>query len=756
MKKYLKFFVIGLMLIFSVVCNKFGLNSTTTANADTLPTYEYVVSNDVNTSGSKIVTIKSKMNDGTLKTVSTASSFNLALDVIRSIVPAGTQLNIEFDNFETSATIELADKSYNISGTVISAISNEIFVINPTETSTINFKDFSLTAHNSQKLISIISNKTVSLTLDNVSLSSAFAGSKAIELLNENATILTKNNLGISTTIFASIVAENSLTFDSSTNIISTESLKILIPYSNTNFIVSSNVTTLVFNNLEFASQNNYYQINATLVGGQIVATSSLIDLTITFDQNTDASNILVTGKYGETITYPTMERVGYAFNGWFTDNGTFLNPYTNQTFEKSITLYAKWTPYVTIYFTTNGGTFAENSTSSIYGEANSPLTKHFPQVLREGYDFAGWRLESTGERYTDDQYFPNFSITLVAQWRPRQYDLIFITHTSQEQSQQKLFGDTITYPTLSREGYKFCGWFEDSSYTTAFNSTSMPSRDLNLYAKWEEKETVTLNIDSQSYEFDENYHSFNLSSTLNNFQVTYFVDGEWTSTPPTQAGTYNVHILRVEDETHKKFETTLMGGLTIDPLYKNLSWVIAVLFIVGFAEIIAAIFVRYMKKLKTSRTYVFSPISLLLANYIVPTNQIVLLAISGTFAVFGMVLLIYEIVSEYRTNPVVDIPNSDYDNRKHLKKIGNENDNFFTSTVLSDNGKTDKYSYSASDIEQMLNDPLYFEKHKHNQNKSSNDAIKPNEYNTSNLDHEHSLDDNTDNNELKNEDENK
>ena len=150
MKKYLKFFVVGLMLIFSVVCNKFGLNSTATANADTLPTYEYVVSNDVNTSGSKIVTIKSKMNDGTLKTVSTASSFNLALDVIRSLVPAGTQLNIEFDNFETSATIELADKSYNISGTVISAISNEIFVINPTETSTLNFKDFSLTAHNSQ------------------------------------------------------------------------------------------------------------------------------------------------------------------------------------------------------------------------------------------------------------------------------------------------------------------------------------------------------------------------------------------------------------------------------------------------------------------------------------------------------------------------------------------------------------------------------------------------------------------------------
>jgi uncharacterized repeat protein (TIGR02543 family) len=69
---------------------------------------------------------------------------------------------------------------------------------------------------------------------------------------------------------------------------------------------------------------------------------------TVTFDSNGGTDVTAITGiKSGETITLPSNPtRTNYIFKGWFTDNNSFENVFTNtKEITSNITVYAKWTP---------------------------------------------------------------------------------------------------------------------------------------------------------------------------------------------------------------------------------------------------------------------------------------------------------------------------------------------------------------------------------------------------------------------------
>ena len=38
----------------------------------------------------------------------------------------------------------------------------------------------------------------------------------------------------------------------------------------------------------------------------------------------------------------------------------------------------------------------------------------------------------------------------------------------------------------VKRTGYTFVGWYEDEAYQTEWSGTTMPARDITLYAKWD------------------------------------------------------------------------------------------------------------------------------------------------------------------------------------------------------------------------------------------------------------------------------
>lgn len=701
-------FLIGIVLMAGV---NFSSGSAY-ADSSAVPIYEYIISNQVSGS-SNVVLIQSKMSDGSTEDLGIASTFNLAMDYIKTHLDGREEINIYFDNFETTAVIELAESKYVLSGKITSVIEEEIIKINPKTTANVTFNNFSITAHNSSCLIQVETDKTTSITFNNLTATSSLIDSYVLKSTNQNLSIILKSELKIQTENFVDICMGNTLTFDSSASILSADNLNVSVPYSQTSFTPVLNVSSEIFNKLSLISNSDYYQVNAVLDEGSVTVSTSLVPLTITFDMG-DGTTVTRTGTYGQTINYPTATKTNHAFKGWFLDNTSFVNEYSQTTFERNLTLYAKFNPYVTIYFYTNDGFF-----SAISGEANLPITRTIPTPTRSGYDFSGWKNKLTDEKWTNFDYYPTQSVSLIATWRVRQYNLTIVTHISQIETKTITFGNTFELPTLSRENYRFNGWFEDADNTIEFTLQTMPARNLTIYAQWIEKETINISTEIQTFEFDERKHSFVVYSTLNNFKVEYLIDGKWSEESPIDAGKYDVRLSRSEDSVYKKLELVISDGLTINPISKNMMWLVFVLFVVGVAEIAIGLLFMYMKKLKRSKYFSVVPMMFVLSNYQVASNQITLLVVSGIIAVLGLVFMIYEFVTESRTNPLTDFGKSEYDNRKHLQKIGDDDDNFFTTSAINadDDGDKESYKYSANDIEQMLLDPNYFDKQKPKQN---------------------------------------
>ncbi|GMO36869.1 MAG: hypothetical protein Ta2B_16780 [Termitinemataceae bacterium] len=75
---------------------------------------------------------------------------------------------------------------------------------------------------------------------------------------------------------------------------------------------------------------------------------------TVTFNSNGGSSVMAIAGiSSGATITLPANPtKVTDTFDGWFTDNETFLNEFTASTaVVADVTIYAKWTsPYAGVW----------------------------------------------------------------------------------------------------------------------------------------------------------------------------------------------------------------------------------------------------------------------------------------------------------------------------------------------------------------------------------------------------------------------
>lgn len=145
---------------------------------------------------------------------------------------------------------------------------------------------------------------------------------------------------------------------------------------------------------------------------------------TVTFNSNGGTPVFPQAIESGATAILPADPGLeGYAFAGWFTDNGTFENLYTfNEPVTADITLYAYFTaiipepdPTFTVTFNSDGGTPVPPQTVESGATATVPATPS-----REGYTFDGWH-------FLDDLQMAvyNFStpvtedITLYAGWLP-------------------------------------------------------------------------------------------------------------------------------------------------------------------------------------------------------------------------------------------------------------------------------------------------------------------------------------------------
>ncbi len=225
----------------------------------------------------------------------------------------------------------------------------------------------------------------------------------------------------------------------------------------------------------------------------------------------------------------PEVTKTGYDLKGWqeYAFEGGVLTPVgdvqTSVSIEATDTFTTKYYTAVweiakyTITFDSTGGNAVAALENVEHGSSFRSLDQDIPEATRDGFTFQGWydsfdrnnAEKPFGNKLLKGTAF-NADTTYYAKWKATKVDLIF--HSNGGSEVQPWTGLNINtnsgLPTApTRDGYTFAGWFYDEALTKEFiaNDTVIKSSlsylididgELNLYAKWEEVNEVTLTFD--------------------------------------------------------------------------------------------------------------------------------------------------------------------------------------------------------------------------------------------------------------------
>ena len=216
-------------------------------------------------------------------------------------------------------------------------------------------------------------------------------------------------------------------------------------------------------------------------------------------------SQEVIHGQKAQRPVSPTKE--GYLFLGWYVDEAKTIEfDFVNGIITKDTILYAKWEAsnpeVITVTFNSKGGSEVAPITNI---ESGSKITKPADPV-REGYVFVGW-FKDTGGTLTEEFNFAEESITgsmvLFAKWELAKYMVTFDSDGGSAVESQEIENGSKAHRPVSptKEGYLFLGWYVDEAKTIEFDFVNgVITKDITLYAKWEEKavETITVLFNSK------------------------------------------------------------------------------------------------------------------------------------------------------------------------------------------------------------------------------------------------------------------
>ena len=227
-------------------------------------------------------------------------------------------------------------------------------------------------------------------------------------------------------------------------------------------------------------------------------------EYTLTYDLNgsdaswTDSAETKSnTYRYGAAVTILTsndLSRAGYAFGGWYT-NADCTAEFTATTMPaENTTLYAKWNAgqvnYTVNYYLQNvdGTTYPDTPSETVTGSDETGQTvdvqKSYEGFTPKSDTPSSITLQADSAQnvvnlyYTRNRYILSFNLG----------DGVSLDEGSAPTSGDTYYGAEISVDmtNVKRTGYTFVGWYEDEAYQTEWSGTTMPARDLTLYAKWD------------------------------------------------------------------------------------------------------------------------------------------------------------------------------------------------------------------------------------------------------------------------------
>ena len=198
---------------------------------------------------------------------------------------------------------------------------------------------------------------------------------------------------------------------------------------------------------------------------------------TVSFEANGGSRVAAQRVAYGKAD--PT--RTGHSFGGWFTDKA-LTKAYGFGAVTSDVTVYAKWeaNTYV-VTFAPNGGSRVAAQRVAYGGKAKRPA-----DPTRRGHSFKGWYSDKALTKAYDFSTPVTGDVTVYARWKADTHTVSFDPEGGTEVGPQKVRDGGVVVPgTPTREGYDFCGWYEDEALTKAYDPKAPVTGDIVLHAKW-------------------------------------------------------------------------------------------------------------------------------------------------------------------------------------------------------------------------------------------------------------------------------
>ncbi len=220
-----------------------------------------------------------------------------------------------------------------------------------------------------------------------------------------------------------------------------------------------------------------------------------------------------------DVITLLPATKVGYTFDGWFTDEGFGMQRLDIKTGSVgNIDLYAKWhANEYSVKFNENGGSKVEDKTAAF----DSDFT--LPTISRKGYTFNGWY--NSDVKYESGVWKTPSDVTLTAKWTVITYNISYDLNggTASNRSTYTV-DDTFTLNNPTKTGYTFLGW--------TFNGQSVPQLTVTISDEIEDK---SFTADYQANDYLVSFDAGIGSVTPSEKKATY--DSEFELPVPTRGG---------------------------------------------------------------------------------------------------------------------------------------------------------------------------------------------------------------------------
>ena len=213
---------------------------------------------------------------------------------------------------------------------------------------------------------------------------------------------------------------------------------------------------------------------------------------TMSFDPTGGSFVDDIEGTYGGTIPAPEdPSKNGYAFVGWFTEDGRATDDWGSEwvfdtdTLERDTTLYAKWDAVLYDITYENWEGMADDNPNPETYTIESRFTLQDLDPAGPGYTFAGWKLiDADGDDVTEIVPGGTGGITLWALWT------CTVTFDpaggSEVNGTVAAYGGTIEAPDApSKDGHTFMGWYKADGTPWEFDTDAVFGH-IELTALWE------------------------------------------------------------------------------------------------------------------------------------------------------------------------------------------------------------------------------------------------------------------------------